>query len=787
MKVSLGWLREYVRLSLPAKEIAERLTMAGLEASVSGASGGWDRVWVGQIVQVSPHPNADKLKLVTVDVGTSRPTVVSGAPNLKVGDKVPFAGVGARLIDGHTGQPAELKPAKIRGISSEGMVCSEKELGISELHEGIMVLPPGAPLGVPLAEYLGETFIEVDITPNRPDCLSILGVAREVSAITGQPLSSPPLDYPQQGHPITELATVEVQAPDLCPRYTAGLVRGVKIGPSPAWLQRRLEGYGMRPISNIVDVTNYVMVEMGQPLHAFDYETLRGRRIIVRRARRGERLVSLDGAERELNPEMLVIADAERAVALAGIMGGRDTEVSPGTTSILLEGASFTFPQIRATSRALGLATEASLRFGRGLSPGHTLPAMQRAMKLFLELAGGEAASGLIDVYPGRKESQPIPLPLASIASLLGVAVEAEEVARILSALGFTLEEKPGGFLVQAPPWRSDVELPADLVEEVARIRGYEQLPTTLIRAAPPPPRVDPLLGLRERVRDLLVACGLQEVITYVLTSQARAGGSSLRVTNPLSRDQEYLRTSLRPGLLSVLGLNQKYDEVLRFFEIGRVYLPREGDLPQEKEIAAVALMGARRPPSWQERGEKADFFDAKGVAQELLARLGVESSLAPSQDPALHPARQGKLLVGGEEVGVLGEVHPSLAREWELEVPAFVLELDLEKLVPLLTRRRPYQPLPRFPAVTRDLALVVEERVPAGRVLEVLRSHPLVAGAALFDVYTGKPIPSGKKSLAYHLVFQSPSKTLTDEEVDQALGSLLERLKQELGATLRS
>ncbi|MBU2008368.1 MAG: phenylalanine--tRNA ligase subunit beta [Chloroflexi bacterium] len=792
MKVPLSWLRDYVPLTLPAKELAEKLTMAGLEVTgMEVRGGGWEKVWVGQVVEVSPHPNADRLKLVTVDLGTSRETVVSGAPNLRVGDKVPFARVGARLIDGHTGQPLELKPVKIRGVASAGMVCSEKELGLSDQHEGIMVLPSEAPVGVPLSQYLGDTILDIDITPNRPDCLSVLGVAWEVAARTGQRLSLPPSDYPEEGLPIEGLASAEIRDPDLCPRYSAALVLGVKVGPSPSWLRERLEAYGMRPINNVVDITNYVMIEMGQPLHAFDFDTLRGRKIIVRRARQGEKFTTLDGVEWELNPQMLVIADAERAVALGGIMGGLDTEVTPSTTAVLLEAASFAFPQIRATSRALGLDTEAVMRFGRGLAPGLTVPALRRAVKLILDLAGGKAAPGHLDTYPGRKGPESIFLPHQEIKRLLGVELVPDEVERILTSLGFECLAAPSGLQVRVPHWRSDIRLAADLVEEVARLRGYDQVPLTLVSGPPPSPRPNPMLQLKERLRDLLVALGLQEAITYALVSAERLEAAKaplgIRVANPLTREQEYLRTSLRPGLFSLLAQNQKHDELLRFFELGRVYLPREKDLPVEREMAGVVVVGRRRPLSWAEKEETADFYDIKGLAQELLSRLGLEPQFLPGRDPSLHPARQAYIAVAGNPIGLLGEVHPHLAEAFELKGPAYLLELDLAGILPHLPPHRPYRPLARFPAVLRDIALVVDEGVPAEKVEGLIRANPLVLAATLFDVYTGKPVPPGKKSLAFRLEYQSLSRTLTDEEVDQALGQALARLKQELGADLRT
>ncbi|MFC1926712.1 phenylalanine--tRNA ligase subunit beta, partial [Chloroflexota bacterium] len=439
MKVSLNWLKDYINISLPIKELAHKLTMAGAEVDGLEATGGnWENIFIGQVEAINNHPDAERLRLATVSLGDESITVVCGAPNLEVGQKVPFARVGATLIDGHSGKSAKLKPAKIRGVRSEGMVCSEMELGISDSHEGIMVLPPDAPVGKPLSEYIGDTVLDIKITPNRPDCLSVIGIAREMAALTGEPVQLPDITYDEQGTPVQDMVSVEIYDPDLCPRYCASLVTGVKIGPSPSWMQQRLLACGMRPISNIVDITNYVMLAYGQPLHAFNFPTLRGGKIIVRRAKAGEVIFSLDGVERTLEPEMLVIADEKEPVAIAGVMGGADTEVTEGTTSILLESANFNHTSIRYTSANLRLRSEASIRFDKGLSPELTVHALRRATGLLLELAGGQAASGIIDVYPGKAEKGPVQLPLERVSQVLGVELPTERIVEVLDSLGFT-------------------------------------------------------------------------------------------------------------------------------------------------------------------------------------------------------------------------------------------------------------------------------------------------------------------------------------------------------------
>ncbi|MCJ7743814.1 MAG: phenylalanine--tRNA ligase subunit beta, partial [Dehalococcoidales bacterium] len=438
MKVSLKWLKEYVDINLPPAEVASRLTMAGLEVKGMQVIGGsWDNIVVGQILAVNRHPNADRLSLPTVDLGTEQASVVCGAPNLKLGDKIAFARVGAQLIDGHTGEVVRLKSAKIRGVASSGMVCSEKELGISDKHEGIMVLPADAPVGIPLADYLGDVIFNLEVTPNRPDCLSVIGIAREVAALTGQKMRQPEVSYSEVGPPVGQQVAVEIVALDLCPRYCATLIKGVKIAESPSWMQQRLSASGMRPINNIVDITNYVMLEYGQPLHSFDYERIRGRKIIVRRAKSGEKMFTLDGTERELSPDMLVIADTERAVAVAGVMGGANSEVADSTTSILLEAASFNPASIHYTGRTLNLPSEACMRFERGIRPELTLPGLRRATQLIVQLAGGEVAKGVVDAYPGKREPEAISLTTGEVKRVLGVKFSRDQIVQALTSLGF--------------------------------------------------------------------------------------------------------------------------------------------------------------------------------------------------------------------------------------------------------------------------------------------------------------------------------------------------------------
>ncbi len=799
MRVSLNWLKDYIPLTLPAETLAERLTMAGLEVGKIDVKGGaWDNIFIARIVDIKPHPNADRLRLAEVDLGAEREVVVCGAPNIQVGQKVSYARVGAKMFDTHTGKTETLQPAKIRGVVSRGMICSAKEMGISEDLEGILVLPETAPLGAALKDYLGDTVLDFELTPNRPDCFCMIGIAREAAALTGAKVTYPPADYPEEEAPAGELASVEIADPDLCRRYCATIIRGVKIGPSPQWMQDRLTAYGMRSINNIVDITNYVMIEYGQPLHAFDYDRLRGHQIIVRRAREGEIITSLDGVERKLNPRDLMITDAGGSVAIAGVMGGANSEVAPETTNILLESANFDRASIRRTVAGMGLRSEASMRFEKGLRPELALEAVKRATYLMRELAGGKVARGIIDAYPGWQEPAPVTLSAGAVKRLLGVNVPEPEVISILTSLGFIVETTCAPDLKVTPPWwRSDIGQPADVIEEIARIRGYDSIPLTLLSTPLPSYQPQPMLELKDRVRDILASLGLQEVLNYTLTNpeveQKAAAGlpapASLRVVNPLSRDQEYLRTSLRPGLFTTLASNQRHEESgIRIFEVGRVFIPRDKDLPDEREMAAALFCGPRSEISWLGKTEAMDFYDAKGALEDLLERLKVEAQFVDAEDPALLKGRTAEIRAGEERLGIMGEVNPEVSRGFDIAGTVLLFELRLAALLPLVAAASgKYQPLPRFPEACRDLAIIVDAGVPSELIGKIIRTSPLVEEAEVFDVYAGDKMPKGKKSLAWRITWQSRERTLTDDEIENFSKKILDKLSKELGAMLRA
>ncbi|MFC1941662.1 phenylalanine--tRNA ligase subunit beta [Chloroflexota bacterium] len=802
MKAPLNWLRDYVDITLPPAELAERLTMAGFEVGeIQEIGSDWKNIVVGQIAAVNPHPNADRLRLATVDLGTEQETVVCGAPNLNIGDKVPFARVGARLLNPHNGELEELKTAKIRGVVSSGMICSEKELGISDSHEGIMVLSPEAPLATPLADTLGDTVFDLDITPNRPDCLSIVGIAREVAALSGGELHIPEISYEETSAPIDEQISIEIADPDLCPRYCASLITGITIDESPSWLQERLLACGMRPINNIVDITNYIMLEYGQPLHSFDYERIKGKKIVVRRAEDNEYLISLDEADRVLSRDMLVIADGERAVAIAGVMGGLNSEITWGTTSILLEAASFNPASIHYTSHNLSLTSEASMRFERGISAGVTIPALRHATQLIMQLGGGKVAKGIVDVYPGKREPEAILLTPEDVKRILGIELSLDQIVISLISLGFGCKVEDSKISVTVPYWRSDVRQTVDLIEEVARIIGYDKIPTTLLSEPLPHYIPDPIVRLKKRIRQSMVGYGFQEVITFSLAGLEMLSKLTpeptppepmpLRVANPMNAEQEYLRPNLRANLLTTLSANRRHEDGgIKLFELDKIYLRREQDLPSEPEVLCGILSGDRTEISWRGGDGSFDFYDAKGIAESLFRLLDVAVNFEQGNDKSLHPTRQSKIFGEADgkrvDLGTIGELHPKVADNFEITEPVCLFEINVTALLPFATVHKIFQSMSRFPSTTRDLALIAATTVTHQEVQNIIRGYSLVSEVTLFDIYSGNQVANGKKSLAYRVVYQSPTHTLTDEEVNKVQNQILDKLSKELGATLR-
>ena len=799
MKVPLSWLREYVKVDLPATELAHRLTMAGVEVGEVVEMGGWKECFVGHVLTKEPHPQADRLSLCKVSTGTEEMEVVCGAPNVAAGQNICFAKVGAVLYNSHSGKQEALKAAKIRGVESQGMICSALELGMSEDHEGIVVLPDDAPIGMPLDSYLGDTVLDLELTPNRLDCLSVLGVAHEVGALTGQPVQEPEISYQEDGSPITEQVSISVADPDLCQRYTASLITGVKIGPSPQWLQDRLTKAGFRPINNVVDVTNYVMLEYDQPLHSFDYDRLKDHTIIVRRAKAGEMLVTLDDIERKLTPEHLVIADAHDPIGLGGVIGGANSEIGPDTVAVLLESATFNEHNNRETAQSMNLRTEATLRFEKGLRPELAPIALRRATQLIQQVAGGQVAQGIIDVFPDAQSAgQTVGLSTDRLKRLLGMDIDIETVERVLQSLGFQCQRSgPGRVEAAVPYWRNDINIEEDLVEEVVRIIGYDSVPTTMLSTPIPSLQTTPMTSIIGTVKDALAGAGMQEVISYPLVSGADLqrvhlmdeSDPPLRIANPMSAEQEFLRPTLRASLLATLAANEGHSEgPFRLFEVGRVFDYKGGELPEERDMAAGVLAGRRWDPSWLVDDSTLDFYDAKGPITLVMDNLGVTCVFEPVDDPFFHPGRCARIMVGKASVGIMGEVHPFVLEGFDLKAqPVALLELDLPGL--LASRQgssRQVKSLSRYPAATRDLALVVPADVPAAQVQGILSGHRMVEKVELFDVYSGENVATGTKSLAFHVYFQSDERTLTAEEVNRALEGLLRSLEHQTGASLR-
>jgi len=804
MYISYNWLCDFVDLDLPPQELADRLTLAGLAVeSVTELGKGIDRVVTGRIETIIPHPNADKLVVTSVNTGEERLQIVTAATNVREGDVVPVALEGARLAGGLV-----IKRAKLRGVESRGMMCSGQELGIDQKTmppdqaHGIMILPPGTPLGRDVKEVLGlnDFILELDLTPNRGDCLSVIGVAREVAALLGRPFRLEEPFFPEIEENIEGKVRVDIEEPSLCRRYVARLIRNVRVGSSPLWMQSRLRSAGMRPIGNIVDVTNYVMLEMGQPLHAFDYDQLADHHIIVRRAGEGEKMVSLDGVTRELSRDMLVITDPSGPVAIAGVMGGLSTEVTEKTTSILLESAYFNPVSIRRTSKALGLRSEASLRFEKGIDAGGCLKAINRAAQLIYDMGAGEVAGGVIDNYISPASERTVIFRPARAAYVLGMDISKSEASDILSKLQFKVRESGEDLLVTVPSHRADVNIEEDLIEEVARIYGYDRVPATL----PYGPSTHGIKTREQSFRALIAAtlagAGFYEVVTYSFTSPRvfdlmnLPGDSPLRNTvkiqNPLSEEHSVMRTMMLPGLLEVLvrNFNRRVQDGA-VFEIGKVFIPAGEGAPKERPVLAATAMG-KAAGSWKMPPREFDFYFLKGVLENLFNVLGTDPvAFIPEKDnPSFHPGRTAALESGGRKIGVLGELHPDVLEKYGLPERVVAFEIDLNGLFAVSGRPKVYSPLPKFPGIERDLAIVIRQETCAGDIIKTIRDKggELLRSVSLFDLYRGEQVPKGCQSMAFTLKFQAEDRTLTDAEVNEITIAIAGELTDRFGAVLR-
>ena len=838
MKVTFNWLKQYVDFNWSPEELTEHLTMLGLEVEgVQKISGAFDGIVVAQILTRDPVPGSDKLSVCKVNDGKGERTIMCGAQNHKPGDKVPLILPNFALpLKPGDKEPFVIKERKVFGITSQGMMCSPQELGLPDKVDGLLILPADAPVGKPFGEYLGrsggDVVYDLEVTPNRPDLNSVIGIAREIVAVTGNPLKIPTIggaSVPasrssetnaarQEPRPTSELVAVRIEDAELCPRYTARVIKGVKIGPSPDWLRSTLEKVGIRSISNVVDVTNYVMLETGQPLHAFDYHLIakdkNGKQTIaVRRATAGEKFKTLDNQERTLTNEMLLIADEEKGIALAGVMGGANTEINERTVDVLIESAYFSPTNIRRTSKALGLRSESSYRFERGADIGICDWASQRAAQLILETAGGQLAEGVVDAYPKPPELKQITLRFSKCKDLLGIGISHAEQIAFLTRMGLkVVKQEPGECAFSIPSWRVDLKREVDLIEEVERFYGVDKIPATPPRSAIGANEFDSVHDQIGEARQILTGLGLNEAQGQTLVSSAEFGmrnAESVMLANPLSSDMDVLRPSLLPGLIHSLRHNvsrKNYDVAL--FEIGRVFT-RSADgssassgggetrgqtarAPREERRAAIALAGQRAPNFWSgaERDSKFDIFDLKGVVEEFLEQFGIRGvTLVKRAESTALFLESATIALGGKlPLGEMGLLSPVLARKYDLRDAVFLAELNLDQLLARRNPARSFKALPQFPSIRRDVAMLVPEATTHEAVLQTVRkTKPAnLETMELFDVFRSKNVPEGQKSLAYAFTYRAADRTLTDTEATSAHAKVVEAFKLQLKAVVR-
>ena len=802
MKASISWLKDYTPINMDVYPLAKALTMAGLEVeTVTDRFGYLERVVVGRIIEIEPHPNADKLKLCKVDVGKQMLAVVCGAPNVSNDILAPIALPGTVFPNGFT-----LEKSIIRNVESEGMICSEAELGLGKDKSGIMILNPSLHIGDKLSKALklSDAVIEVDLTPNRPDCLSIIGVAREICGIQKTKIQYPDMSLSDSGDDISGFTSVTINAPDHCPRYAARLLTDITIGPSPLWLADRLKSVGMKSINNIVDITNFVLMETGQPLHAFDYDSLAENRIVVRRANEGEVFTTLDMNERKLTSDMLMICDGEKPVAVGGVMGGLNSEIEETTTKVLIESAYFDPVSIRRTSKKLGLSTEASHRFERGVDPEGIVSALNRAARLMAEIGGGKLIDGIIDEYPKKIPAKTITLKIKETNRLLGTDLDRDGIKDLLESIEFSvIKINPDTLKVAPPSFRVDIERPEDLMEEVARLSGYDNIPTTF--PAMPAKARKPLkrLDARSRIMHLMTGFGFSETINYSFINRLSCDHLNLpsndyrrntvNILNPLSEEQAVMRTSLVPGLLETVCRNiSKQQKNLKLFEIGKIYIKKGRDnLPEETEILAGLWTGVRRDASWYAKETPCDFFDIKGVVEGLLKGLNIDSirfsGLADDLCVYTKPGYTARIFSDKKLLGLVGDLHPLVLRNFDLVQSVYIFELNIDSLIKIMPETRQSKPIPRFPAVPRDITIIVNKNTESGAILECIENiqEQLIENIHLFDVFTGDPIPSGKKSVSIRVTYRSSKKTLEDEDVGNIHKTIANRLIKEFDAGL--
>lgn len=842
MKIPLSWLKDYVDIDLDLEQLAKTLTMIGLEVDgveliglpmpegskhefkYSGLSWDRDKIVVAEITEVQPHPNADRLVLCKLNDGQQEHLVLTGAPNLfeykntgvlKPALKVAYAKEGAQIYDGH--QPGlvltTLKRAKIRGVDSYSMVCSEKELGISEEHEGIILFDPDAPTGMPLVDYIGDAVYELSILPNMIRNACVVGVARELAARTGKKLKKPDISVVSTGQEIKDKVSIDIRVPELNNRFVLGMIQNVEIKPSPFKIQTRLKLAGMRPINNIVDATNYLMLELGEALHAFDYDELLARNggnpptIITRLAEKGEKITTLDGVEHTMDDFSVLVCDTKGSLSIAGVMGGAETEVNQNTRNILLEGANWDMIATRKTVAAQKITSEAGYRFSRGVHPALAEASVSRGLEFMRQWSGGSVCKGLVDAYPVKAKTIEVTINEENVRRMLGIELSAKEIARMLETLEFKCTVSGSEVLVKVPDFRLDIGEgltgKADILEEVARLYGYDRIPETRLADVMPPQYGNPGLDMEEKLRDVMTNLGLQEIVSYRLTTperEARLDPSAeprepryVTLQNPITPERRVMRQSVLASVMDILEKNNRTADSLALFEIGNVYIPVPDQVrPAENPRMAVVLAGRRSDPAWDDQNPAMfDLFDLKGILEEVCLAFQVQgTTFETSQDPTFHPGKQAKIVANGRIIGEFGSIHPQVKAKYDtLYEEVVAADLDLIALFECSSKESQLVPVPAFPPILEDIAIVVDENVPAGAIEKLIQQTggKLVTQVRLFDIFRGAQIGEGKKSMAYSLTYQASDHTLTDKDATQIRQKIIRRLEQELGAKLRS
>jgi phenylalanyl-tRNA synthetase beta chain len=806
MKVSQNWLKQYINFKFTPEQFTEKLSMLGLEVeSYEDLSKKYDKFVVGEVMERVKHPNADRLSVCKVNIGNAVQELVCGAPNVAAGQKVSVALVGAVIPHnqhGDDGKPFILERAKIRGIESNGMICSEQELGLGKDASGILVLDARAKPGTPLAHYLGQTdtIFEIGITPNRSDCLSHIGVAREIGILVNKKLNEPKVLLKENKSPASKFAKIEIHDKEKCPRYSARLLRNIKINPSPKWLQDILSSVGIRPINNVVDVTNYILMEIGHPLHAFDFDKLAGHKIVVKTAQEGDKFITLDGKERTLAAETLMICDAERPIAVAGVMGGANTEISDTTTNILIESAYFNPKNIRRTSKYLGLSTEASYRFERGTDIDITVVAANRAAQMIQELAGGDILKGVLDAYPKKRKPTIVKARVSRINSIIGISLPKAQIISLLKKIGLTARSSSKDeLLVTVPSFRNDILEEIDIIEEVARVYGYNNIETKTHAAIDFSSNVR-TNALQDEVREYLIGSGFNEILTIGLQDEATmslSGRTLVKVINPVSAEMAALRTSLVTSALGIVKHNNNHGiKDLRLFELGNIHLFIDGkpsnslEAYKEEERLLLLMNGNQMPVSYGNTARVVDMFDMKGEVTALLSKFCLDNYrfIYYDTNEVLSEPCVG-IEINGTYAGFFGKVRKQIADKLDIDEAVYVCEMNIRALRDGWVRDRKFSPLPKFPSVTRDLAFTIDVTLPQNKVEDVIRQvgQPLCKSVVLFDSYSGQQTGKDKKSVAYALEFQSPDHTLTDDEIDRALAKIIETVQRQCNGVLRN